>query len=1027
MSLLLTNLDGRVTLKGVLGSGGMGEVYRAWDAGLERPVAVKFVRSGDPKEADRLLLEARLQARVEHPNVVRVHDTGTLEGRPCILLQLVEGQTFADLDAGVSWQEKVGLAVQGARGLGAAHRMGLVHRDVKPANILVEASKEGLQAILSDFGLARDEEGGLTRSGLMMGTVDFMAPEQVTGATPVDFRADIYGLGATLYAVLAGRPPFRNTPSPKTGKRVGQDLPEAATEGEMHPGDLLRRVLEHNPRSLAAEVPGLPKDLAIVVAKAMEKEPTRRYATVEAFADDLERVLRGEAIQARAMGWAERGGRWVRRNPIPARAVFAGVLAMFAAGVFVAWNSRRTALEALDAAQLGAEAKAFELRLRMAHLAPAHDLRSVHAELRAGLVRLAGRRGAGSSASDYARGRVYLLLNQLDEARAALGVAQEKGFKGPDMEAALGMVYGRIYQRDLSTLESIQDPTFRTSRIAELQQRLRAPALAHLGAAGGDLLLQAEAALLNGHYEETRRLALEARRQDPERLEATVLAARVWYREGRDAYNNRDLVQAESCALQGALVAQGLMEDLRSDPAVPILMGGFMDLRASVALDRGGDPRQPIAEGMAFAERALALDPESRDAWILKVQLLANRTKSSVQADQDGLEQATTLLEATRRLVAIDPKSAKAQQLLSYALYAVGHEADSRGQDPAPFHLEGFKAGLEADRIEPWNALGIYRALMNAVQHIEAQIKRGKDPSELVLAAEAAAKRLEKLEGRGGLNPRALLGTLANLRQVVGRVAWLQGRDPDPFMAEAMGNFEQLKAAEPDHVEHLAYLCFFAQQRMESLGAAGRDVEALFRAILPVADEAVRRSPEQPMLKAYRAAIYVFSMAGRVQGRSMALDPERRRAAHRAVDEAIVATRHPALIETRGLLWLIEAEAGIHASADKAVKDLEKVVRAKIAASSTNVSMIRALRVRRGPGDLSRAMSLLEKQRQTEPTDPDLMLFQAVLLKDLGRDAEAAAWRQKALGVQPLLAGHPVFIAAFGAVGPIPASGPLGR
>jgi hypothetical protein len=159
----------------------------------------------------------------------------------------------------------------------------------------------------------------------------------------------------------------------------------------------------------------------------------------------------------------------------------------------------------------------------------------------------------------------------------------------------------------------------------------------------------------------------------------------------------------------------------------------------------------------------------------------------------------------------------------------------------------------------------------------------------------------------------------------------------------------------------------------------------------------------------------------------MALDPARRKAAHRAVDEALIATRHPALLETRGLLWLIEAEAGIHASADKAVKDLEAVVRAKIAASSTNLSMVRALRVRRAPGDLARAMIKLEKQSQAEPTDPDLMLFQAVLLKDLGRDAEAEAWRRKALGVQPLLAGHPILVATFGVAGPVPSSGPRAR
>jgi len=1014
MSLLLTTLDGRLTLKGVLGIGGMGEVHRAWDAGLERPVAVKFVRSSDPKEADRLLLEARLQARVEHPNVVRVHDTGTLGGRPCILLQLVEGRTFADLDTGTDWRLKVSLAAQAARGLGAAHRQGLVHRDVKPANILVEETPEGIQALLSDFGLARDEEGGLTRSGLMMGTVDFMAPEQVTGEAPVDFRADIYGLGATLYAVLAGRPPFRSSPGATAQAHSTQGLHGVTPEGDLHPGDLLRRVLEARPRPLSIEVPGLPKDLDIVVAKAMEKEPVQRYAMAEALAEDLERVLRGEPILARPMGWMEQGAKWARRNPIPARAALAGLLAVLAAGGFASWNSRRSTLEALEAAQLGGEAKAFELRLRMAHLAPAHDLRPVHTELRAGLARLAGRRGAGSAAADYARGRRFVLLNERGAAPPALGGGRKKGYQGAGLDAALGLVYGRIYQRDLVALEGLQDPAFRARRIADLQQRFRTPALAHLRVAGGDPLLQAEASFLNDSYDETRRLAMEVRRLDPERAEATLLAARVWYREGRDAYNNRDLAKAEACAKQGILVAQGLLEDFRSDPAVPILLGGFKDLLVSVVNDRGGDAKPLVAEGMAFVERALALDPESQEAWILKIQLLASRTKIAAEEVHGSLDRAKTLLEATRKLVALDPQSAKAQQLLSYALYAVGHEMDSMGQDPAPIYVEGFKAGMEADRLEPWNARGLYRALMNAVQHIDAQLKRGKDATILVQAAEEAAQRLEHLEGRGGLHPRNLLGTLANLRHVMGRVAWLQGRDPDPNMAEALRNFEALRAAEPDHAEHLAYLCFFAQQRMESRVSSGREVESLFRSTLPVADEAIRRTPEQPLLKAYRAAIYMYSLFGQVQGRPMALDPERRKAAHRAMDEATSASRHPALLETRGMLWLAEAEAGIHPSADKAVRDFEAAVRAKAAVSSTFVSMIRALRIRRGPGDLARAMALLEKQRLGESADPELMLYQAVLLKDLGRDAEAASWRGKALVAQPLLAGHPVLVAAFG-------------
>ena len=1014
MSLLLTVLDGRITLRGVLGTGGMGEVHRAWDAGLERPVAVKFVRSADPKEADRLLLEARLQARVEHPNVVRVLDTGTLEGRPCILLQLVEGRTFADLRTKGDWRVEVALAAQAARGLGAAHRMGLVHRDVKPANILVEDTEEGPQARLTDFGLARDEEGGLTRSGLMMGTVDFMAPEQVAGLSPVDFRADIYGLGATLYAVLAGRPPFRDTPGPTGEARSTRDLHGATPEGDLHPGGLLRRVLEEDPRSLTEAVQGLPRDLATVVAKAMEKAPERRYASAEALADDLERVLKGQAILARPMGWMERGLRWSRRNPAAARALGASLTVMLATGAFATWNSRRSTLAALDAAQLGGEAKAFELRLRMAHLAPAHDLRSVHKELRAGLVRFAARRGAASAAVDYARGRVLLLLDELDQARAALESSRALGFRGVELDAALGLVYGRIYERDLPTIESLQDPAFRERRLAELQERYWKPALTHLAAAGSDPLLQAEAALLQRRYDDTRRLALAARSQDGERAEATLLAARAWYQEGRDAYSRRGAVRAEACALEGIGVARGLMEDLRSDPSVPILLGGCKDLLASVVNDRGGDAKALVSEGLAFADQALALDVESREAWILKIQLLANRAKIASQQEGDGLERAKTMLEATRQLVALDPLNAKARMLLSYGLYAVGHEMESRNQDPAAFHLEGFRAGMEADHLQPWNASGLHRALMNAIEHIDGQLKRGKDPTELLAAAESAARRLEQLEGRGGLHPHQVIGTVAHLRSILGQVAWIQGRDPDPYLAEAVRNFQELRAAEPDHTEHLAYLCWIAQKQMDSRVITGREVESIFQAILPAANEAVRRMPDQPMLKAYRASLFVFSMAGRVNGRFMALDPGRRRAAHRAMEEAMAASRHPAVLQARGLLWLAEAEAGFQASADKSIRDFEGVIHSKASQASNEVSLVRALRIRRAPGDLKRAMALIETLRKEEPADPDLMLYQAILLKDLGRHAEAWTWRQKALASQPLLAGHPMLVSAFG-------------
>jgi len=320
VSLGLSPLDARLALKGLLGAGGMAEVHRAWDAHLERAVAVKLLRGGGGQEAERVLLEARLQARVEHRHVVKVHEVGTLGGRPCIVLQLVDGRTLGAVGPELPLAARVELVRQAAEGLEAAHRQGLVHRDVKPANVLVEEGHGGERtAYLTDFGLARDEEAAHTRTGLPPGTIDYMSPEQLTRSTPVDFRSDVYGLGATLYEVIACRPPFRAT---------GEGGGEAETR-------LVRRILEEDPEPLWRAARGVPRDLGLIAARALEKEPADRYPSADALADDLGRWLRNEPVAARRAPPAERALRWARRNRALARvlaAAFAAVLLSLAGG-----------------------------------------------------------------------------------------------------------------------------------------------------------------------------------------------------------------------------------------------------------------------------------------------------------------------------------------------------------------------------------------------------------------------------------------------------------------------------------------------------------------------------------------------------------------------------------------------------------------------------------------------------------------------------------------------------------------------
>ncbi|GLH68090.1 serine/threonine-protein kinase [Geothrix edaphica] len=1003
MSLLLTSFDGRITLKGVLGIGGMGEVHRAWDAGLERPVAVKFVRSQDPQEADRLLLEARLQARVEHPNVVRVHDTGTLEGRPCILLQLVEGRTFADPRTEGDWRVEVTLAAQAARGLGAAHRMGLVHRDVKPANILVEDTEEGPQARLTDFGLARDEEGGLTRSGLLMGTVDFMAPEQVSGAAPVDFRADIYGLGATLYAVLAGRPPFRN-PVGSTAKAPGTlDLHGATAAGDLHPGDLLRRVLEKDPLPLTTAVPGLPRDLATVVAKAMEKAPERRYATAEALADDLERVLKGQAILARPMGWLERGLRWSKRNPAAAKALGASLTVMLATGAFATWNSRRSTLAALEAAQMGGEAKALELRMRMAHLAPAHDIRPVKAELRLALARLQARKGAAEAPSAYAQGRIHLILEELEPARVSLERAWVLGFRGPDLEEAMATVYSQLYEQARQEAEGLKDPAYRTRRLAEADLRFHQPALRHFQGAGSDRVLQARLAMLEQHDEKARDLAQAARRADPERTEAGLIEAQAWMNLMVKAYDLQHFEESERCAREGLAITQALARVVRSDPAVHHLAGRFHAFLTSLAQRRGLPLRADAEAGFRDVEHALILDADSPRPWLNKALILANLSRApKAPGDPSRLEYCLAGVEACRTAARLAPDSARPLARFAYALYDLGGAQEDVGQDPGPALREGRAVAIRLDAMEPWDPSGLRWAFACSEMEARILLDHGRDASEPLAMTQSLA---EQMQGKPGVTAANLQENIKTLELLLALDAQARGKDPEAHFHRSYEASEALRRLEPDQTNPVFFTGWTAIRWMEGRILLGRPVEDVLDRALPVVVAAHERWPKEPQLRIHLAKILGFGVRASLD-LPRGVDADRLRAARVALKGARAHITPTESADLEGWLALAASASpgpGRQAEAKAALAYFTSAVHRH----PTDLGVIEGLvRAQCGLGRPSSALRVLESMEPALAKKPEVQCLKVRTLRALGRDAEADRLATETQVAHPVFAQH---------------------
>lgn len=307
---------GRYEVESEVAMGGMGVVFRATDTDLKRAVALKVLRVGhdDAHYVVRFLREARAAAKLRHDHVLPIHAVEySADNRPVLVMPFIEGPTLKKkiADERTLPPRDAAIIVRDiAFGLQAAHDAGLIHRDVKPGNILLD-SADG-RAKLMDFGLAREAEftGGNTTDGTILGTLEYMSPEQVRSSATADSLSDVYSLGATLYEALTGVPPFR-------GSAIDV-IPAIEQDDPVPPSDLVRSI---------------PSELNTICTTAMAKERSRRYASARDFADDLNRWLRGEPIHARPASRIERVIKWMRRSP--AAAAFLSVLMLMLAGLTV--------------------------------------------------------------------------------------------------------------------------------------------------------------------------------------------------------------------------------------------------------------------------------------------------------------------------------------------------------------------------------------------------------------------------------------------------------------------------------------------------------------------------------------------------------------------------------------------------------------------------------------------------------------------------------------------------------------------
>jgi eukaryotic-like serine/threonine-protein kinase len=793
-----------------LGRGAMGEVFKAFDPVLQRFVALKYLRWGDEAMAERLLREARLQARVDHESVCKVYDVGVDQGRPFIAMQYIEGRSLEELAPELSLAEKLEIVSAVADAVEAAHQTGLIHRDLKPQNILLERrAAGGYKPYVLDFGLAREHEApGLTETGMILGTPAYMAPEQALGRLDcLDRRTDVHALGAVLYRLVTGRPPFQGSDLDVAMRVAYTDVPP--------------------PRTLTPE---LPFELEAIILTCLAKEPARRYDTARALAEDLRRLQTGQRVSARAPGWSERAWRRTRRNPKTAAAAALGVLSVAALGAYAfkgSWDDRERAAAAL---RLGQEVAQIEGSLRQASLLPLHDTRPerrrVLERMQAMERELAGMGAAAEGPGRYALGRAHLALHRYEDAQAELERAWKAGYRTPEVAQALGQALGARYQRSLERAQRIPVRALRERRAAEMDKAFREPAFAYLQTAGNAATLPPYIAALSAfyakRYDEAVEKAQHAYQQAPGLYEARVLEGDVIRLQAQQKAAAGEYAPALA-GLEAALALYARAAEVARSDALVYQRQCECGMSMSETRWRSGQKYDDIfAVARRACQAALTADPDHGETHTTLSVLYFRRGEDRSLRDEERFRYLDEAQAAAEQAVRADPRDVDAYRTIGAVAVVRAEEELEHSRDPRPMLNAAIAANETALRIDPGRA-DFYHGL--GLAHLRlGQYDRewGRDPRRSYgRSVEMHRKAVEITPSPTNYNTLGITYKEASLYERE------QGGDPNPLLDQAVAAYREGLASNPRHYFSQVNLGNALVHKADWERYSGRDPSAL--------------------------------------------------------------------------------------------------------------------------------------------------------------------------------------------------------
>lgn len=1028
----------------LLGEGGMGVVYKAFDPRLNRYVALKFLRDDSPMLRTRFVNEGRSQAQIEHPNVCKVYEVGEVEGKAYIAMQYIDGISLAAAGSIMTLEQKVRALKEVADGIHSAHRIGLIHRDLKPGNIMLEKTEQGWHPYVLDFGLAREiNSAGITMTGMFVGTPHYVAPEQAWGGSgALDRRADIYSLGATFYELLAGAPPL-------TGETTLV---------------VLQKLLEEEPRPLRQIATTVPADVETIVMKCLEKDPQRRYESARALADDLQRWLDGDAIFARRSSLIYRMSKKARKHRAVVAVASVGLVCVLALGAFSARTALRARQRAELAQQFGQQVQRIETIMRLSRMSPLHDTspqKQIVERRMQEIASLMNQLGDIAQApGHYALGRGYLSLNDFPKSREHLQQAWDLGYHDKDTAYALGLALGHLFQQELDAAEMIGNKDERQASIRRLERKYRDPAIRLLAQSAG--IEETAPAYVEGlidfyqsRFQEAEARAEEALSQVPWLYEARILQGRIYMRAGQEKENTGDYASARQDYRQSIQAYETALKTGPSDTEAYEGLCGLYSQWIHMELFQTGGEISPLQEGATSScERALQADPRNTNALITLSNMNSYLARSAMDNGRDPMPFLQKARDSAQQAVRAKP-SERAFNILAVAWrfqaeYELYHGEDPRPsiqrlienqdaavrlnpQDSKSFENRGsaymIQAEYEMDHgIDPRpslrqsilsfqqcvdlksNSYSCFNSLANAfATRSDFEIEHGIDPASSFDGARKAYEAALRLNP----NYTHVYNNLGTLYEAQGRWDLSTGKDPGPAFAQALKLYDRTIELNPNY-QHpysnkaVSYL-YLAQYEQSQ----GRTPEAAVEDGLKNSDHALKINDTEAIDWTIRAGLLLEraryeAAQGRSPLKTLAEGRDVLRKAQ-SLDDAFsdVARLQGASFRIEAD-WLLRTGKSGDASLKTAQDFLQKAVLINALDDPSAVQLADVMRLRaaksRDPKLTEEALALLNRVLAQNPRSADAMAVRGLLLQLQGNESEGLDSIRQALRINPSLA-----------------------